>query len=147
MADSPAGTSRPFGSNYLNPVRADEEALDPRLHAVGDAGRVGRSGLRSSRKDNTTSAPRRARAQAKLLLKRDATIGVDDEGRPGVFAVCSAEGRQWRKASKLPLICSGLKADPEGDRLCWFGAGPVLARIGGEGPIGWLRSWRQGQAF
>jgi hypothetical protein len=61
--------------------------------------------------------------------------------------VRGAEGRQWRKASKLLLICSGLKADPEGDRLCWFGAGPVLARIGGEGPIGWLRSWRQSQAF
>lgn len=58
-----------------------------------------------------------------------------------MFAVCSgswAESRQWRKASKLPLICSGLKADPRGDRLCWFGAGPP----GGEGPIGWLRSWR-----
>ena len=41
--------------------------------------------------------------------------------------VHGAEGRQWRKASK---ICSGLKADPEGDRLCWFGAGPLLARIG-----------------
>jgi hypothetical protein len=38
MADSPTGTFRPFGNNYLNPVRADEEALDPRPHAVGDAG-------------------------------------------------------------------------------------------------------------
>ena len=101
MADSPTGTSCPFGNNYLNPVRADEEALDPHLHAVGDAGRVGRSGL--SRKDNTTSAPRcrRARAQAKLLLKlgeRDATTDVDDEGRLGVFAVCSGS---WGRGSSV----------------------------------------------
>ena len=41
--------------------------------------------------------------------------------------VRGAEGRQWRKTFKLLLICSGLKADPEGDRLCWFGAGLVLA--------------------
>jgi len=59
MANSPTDTSRLFGNNYLNPVRVDEEVLDLCPHAVGDAGRVGRSGLRSSRKDNTTSAPRR----------------------------------------------------------------------------------------
>jgi len=64
-----------------------------------------------------------------------------------VFAVCSGSwGRESSVAQGLqaPLICSGLKADPRGDRLCWFGTGPALV---GEGPIGWLRSWRQGQAF
>jgi len=55
--------------------------------------------------------------------------------------VRGADGRQWRKASKLPLICSGLKADPRGDRLCWFGAGPpwwggpdrMVAELEGQG--------------
>ena len=88
----------PLRNNYLNPVRADEEVLDLRLHTVGDPdevlyARVGRSGLR-------LRAGRRARAQAKLLPEH--CIDVDDEGRPGVFAVCFGSwsgGRWWRKVS------------------------------------------------
>lgn len=45
-----------------------------------------------------------SKAAPRALESRDATIDVDDEGRPGVFAVCSGS---WGGG---PLVAQGFQA-------------------------------------